>query len=80
MRDSSKCAECGCDLLTVANNNPAPGFVTAMQFVQRTMGMQIFICWRCADTDLHSTENIGVSMIPAKKRFFWLLSFLFQNY
>jgi hypothetical protein len=46
--DSSKCAECGCDLLAVAHN-PVPGFAAAMQFVQRMTGKQVFICWRCAD-------------------------------
>lgn len=48
-RDSSKCAECGCDLLAVANNNPVPGVVAAIQFVRRVTGKQVFICWRCAD-------------------------------
>ena len=48
MRDSSKCADCGRDLLTVANNTPVPGFVAAIQFVRRVTGKQVFICWRCA--------------------------------
>ncbi len=49
MRDSSKCADCGRDLLTLAENNPVPGFVAAIQFVRRMTGRQVFICWRCAD-------------------------------
>jgi hypothetical protein len=49
MRDSSKCADCGCDLLAVAKNNPVPGFVAAIQFVRRVTGKHVFICWRCAD-------------------------------
>jgi len=49
MRDSSQCADCGCDLLTVAKHNPVPGFVVAMQFVRRATGRQVFICRRCAD-------------------------------
>jgi hypothetical protein len=48
MRDSSKCAGCGCDLLTVAHNHPVPGFVAAIQFVRRMNGKNVFICWRCA--------------------------------
>jgi hypothetical protein len=47
-RDSSKCADCGCDLLTVARTNPVPGVVAAIQFVRRMTGKQVFICWRCA--------------------------------
>lgn len=49
MRDTSKCADCGCDLLAVPKNNLVPGFVAAIQFVQRMTGKQMFICWRCAD-------------------------------
>jgi hypothetical protein len=49
MRDSSKCVDCGCDLLTVAHNNPVPGFVAAIQFVRRATGKPVFICWRCVD-------------------------------
>ncbi len=49
MRDSSKCVECGCDLLAAANTNPMPGFVAAIQFVRRTHGKSIFVCWRCVD-------------------------------
>ena len=49
VRDSSKCAGCGCDLLAGANNNPVPGFVAAIQFVRRMTGKHVFICWRCAD-------------------------------
>ncbi len=49
MRDTSKCADCGCDLLVVANNHPVPGFVAAIQFVRRAIGRQVFICGRCAD-------------------------------
>ena len=49
MRDSSKCADCGCDLLALADNHPVPGVVAAMQFVRRMTGKQVFICWRCAD-------------------------------
>ena len=49
MCDSSKCADCGCDLLASANTNPVPGFVAAIQFVRRETGKQVFICWRCAD-------------------------------
>jgi hypothetical protein len=48
MRDSSKCADCGCDLLTGANTHPMPGFVVAIQFVRRMTGKNVFICWRCA--------------------------------
>jgi hypothetical protein len=48
MRDSSKCADCGCDLLALADNHPVPGVVAAMQFVRRMTGKQVFICWRCA--------------------------------
>jgi len=48
MRESSKCADCGCDLLAVARNNPVPGFVAAIQFVQRATGRRVFVCWRCA--------------------------------
>ena len=48
-RDLSKCADCGCDLLALANNNPVPGFVAAIQFVRRMTGKHVFICWRCAD-------------------------------
>jgi hypothetical protein len=48
VRDSSKCAHCGCDLLAFANNNPVPGFVSAIQFVRRMTGKQVFICWHCA--------------------------------
>ena len=48
MRDSSKCAECGCDLLALAEHNPVPGFVAAIQFVRRMTGKQVFICGRCA--------------------------------
>jgi hypothetical protein len=48
MRDVSKCADCGCDLLAGANNNPVPGFVAAIEFVRRVTGKQVFICWRCA--------------------------------
>jgi hypothetical protein len=33
VRDSSKCADCRCDLLAVANN-PVHGFVAAIQFVR----------------------------------------------
>jgi len=47
MRESSKCADCGCDLLTVANN-PVPGFMAAIQFVRCMIGKNVFICWRCA--------------------------------
>ena len=47
-RDSSKCADCGCDLLACEKNNPVPGLVAAIQFVQRMTGKQVFICWRCA--------------------------------
>jgi len=47
-RDSSKCADCGCDLLASAKNNPVPGFVAAIQFVRRATGRQVFICWHCA--------------------------------
>ena len=49
MRDSSKCAECECDLLAFAKNSTVPGFAAAIQFVRRTTGRQVFICWRCAD-------------------------------
>ena len=49
MRNSDKCAECGCDLVAGAKDNPVPGFVAAMQFVRRAIGRQVFICWRCAD-------------------------------
>jgi hypothetical protein len=50
MRDSSKCADCGRDLLAVAKNNPVPGFVAAIRFVVRRMtGKHVFICCRCAD-------------------------------
>jgi hypothetical protein len=49
MRESSRCADCGCDLLAVDKNNPAPGVVAAIQFVRRMTGRQVFICWRCAD-------------------------------
>ena len=48
MRDSSTCADCGCDLLTVANTHPVPGFVAAIQFVRRAIGKPVFKCWRCA--------------------------------
>lgn len=48
-RESSKCAACGCDLLAVAKKSPVSGIVTAMQFVRRATGRQVFICWRCAD-------------------------------
>ena len=48
MRDISRCAECGCDLLAFTNN-PVPGFVAAIQFVQCATGKHVFICWRCAD-------------------------------
>lgn len=56
MRDSSKCAECGCDLLAVAKDNPVSGFVLAMQYVQRAMGRQVFICWHCA-SDRHKARQ-----------------------
>ncbi len=49
VRDSSKCADCGRDLLAFANNNPVRGFVAAIQFVRRMTGKNMFICWRCAD-------------------------------
>ena len=49
MRDSSKCADCGGDLLACAKNNPVPGFVAAVQFVRRMTGKHVFICSRCAD-------------------------------
>lgn len=49
MRDSGKCAECGCDLLAFAKHNPVPGFVAAMQFVWCAMGRPVFICWCCAE-------------------------------
>ena len=49
VRDSSKCADCGRDLLALAEHNPVPGFVAAIQFVRRMTGRQVFICWRCAD-------------------------------
>jgi hypothetical protein len=49
MRDSSKCADCGRDLLDFAKSNPVPGVVAAIQFVQRMTGKQVFICWRCAN-------------------------------
>lgn len=49
MRDVGKCADCGCDLLAVAKHNPMPGFVAAIQFVQRANGRQVFICWHCVD-------------------------------
>ncbi len=49
MRDSSKCADCGCDLLALAENNPVPGFVAAIQFVRRMTDKHVFKCWRCAD-------------------------------
>ena len=49
MRVSSKCADCRCDLLEVAKTNPAPGFVAAIQYVRRSTGRHVFICWRCAD-------------------------------
>ena len=48
VRDSSTCADCGCDLLMVAHNSPVPGFIAAIQFVRRVIGRQVFICWRCA--------------------------------
>jgi hypothetical protein len=48
VRDSNKCADCGCDLLACTNNNRVPGFVAAIQFVQHVTGKQVFICWRCA--------------------------------
>lgn len=47
-RYSSKCANCGRDLLACANNNPVPGFVAAMLFVRRMTGKDVFLCWRCA--------------------------------
>lgn len=47
-RDSSKCADCGCDLLAGTKHNPVPGFVAAIQFVRHMTGRQVFICWRCA--------------------------------
>lgn len=59
MRDSSQCADCGCDLLAVANNNPVPGFVAAMQFVRRMTGRQVFICWRCAAEQYKSRQMKG---------------------
>lgn len=49
IRDSSKSADCGCDVLAFAKNNPVPGFVAAIQFVQRATCKHVFICWRCAD-------------------------------
>jgi hypothetical protein len=48
MGDSSKCTDCGCDLLTVSHNHPVLGFVAAMQFVRRADGTPVFICWRFA--------------------------------
>jgi hypothetical protein len=48
MRDTSKRANCRCDLLVGAKNSSVPGFVTAIQFVRRMTGKQVFICWRCA--------------------------------
>jgi hypothetical protein len=47
MRESSQCADCGRDLL--AKDELVPRLVTAIQFVRRVMGRQVFICWRCAD-------------------------------
>ena len=52
MRDSSRCADCGCDLLTVAHKHPVPGFVAALRFVRRMNGKNVFICWRCVDKDI----------------------------
>ncbi len=49
MRDISKCANCGCDLLACAKNSQVSEFVTAIQFVRRATGRHVFICWRCAD-------------------------------
>ena len=49
VRDSSKCADCGRDLLAVAKNDPVPGLIAAIQFVKRATGKHVFICWRCAD-------------------------------
>ncbi len=49
MRESSKCAGCGCDLLAFAKDCPVSSFVTALRYVRRVMGRQVFICWRCAD-------------------------------
>lgn len=48
-RDTSRCADCGCDLLIFAKNTPVPGFVAAIQFVRRAISRQVFICWHCAD-------------------------------
>ena len=44
-----KCVDCDCDLLAGAKNNRVSGFAAAIQFVQRVIGKQVFICWRCAD-------------------------------
>ncbi len=47
MRDVSKCADCGCDLFVASEL--VPRLVTAIQFVRRMTGKNVFICWRCAD-------------------------------
>jgi hypothetical protein len=49
MRDSDKCAECGCELLAFTKHNPVPGFVAAIRFVRHAIGRPVFICCRCAD-------------------------------
>jgi hypothetical protein len=49
MCDTSKCVDCGGDLLAVAKDDPVPGFVAAIQYVQRVTGKHVFICWQCAD-------------------------------
>jgi len=62
VRDSSKCADCGCDLLAFANN-PVPGFVAAIQFVRRMTGRQVFICWRCADERYKARQGSMSAMV-----------------
>jgi hypothetical protein len=59
MRDSSKCADCGCDLLAVAKDNPVPAFVAALQFVRRMTGKNVFICWRCAAERYKARQKKG---------------------
>ena len=65
MQDSSRCAGCGCELLAGAQEYPASGVVAAMQFVQRALGRQVFICRRCAAERYEARHRLQASGRPA---------------
>jgi hypothetical protein len=52
MHDRSKCVDCRCDLLASAKNNPAPGFVAAIQFVHRETGKHVSSAGAVLTSDL----------------------------